>query len=294
MEGMIQAFRTHLVRLGYSEGMTRMLPACVAEFTAWAGQSPQQIAATDIQDYYHYLQQRPNKRRGGGLSEMMIHHQLYSLRVWFDYLEQTGLVAAHPMSGLSFPQPHHQKREILGEGEIQLLFNSARSLRVKAVLHLCYSCGLRRWEAVQLDVRDIHFRNQLLYVRRGKGGVRRVIPFTARTGQDLWHYYQYERAEEERAGRPMEAFLLNSRGGRLQGNAMNRMVSELVAKAGIDKAISLHSLRHSIATHLLAGGMTLERVRDFLGHKHLETTQLYTRVEATGLFVPTHPEKGDI
>jgi integrase/recombinase XerD len=189
------------------------------------------------------------------------------------------------MSGLLFPQPKHEKRAILSPGEIQTLFDQAQTLREKALLHLCYSCGLRCSEAVQLNIRDIHYRNHLLYVRSGKGAKRRVIPLPEKVSEELKLYYAYERPELAQGVRPTEAFLLHSRGGRLLGNTMNVLLKGLIERAGITKAISLHSLRHSIATHLLANGLPVEQVRDFLGHAHLESTQLYTRIDTQQLQV---------
>jgi len=279
MKGIVQAFKTHLARLGYSPGSQSMLPACVAEFLQYTQRLPAQIRAADITRYHEYLQQRPNRRRSGGLSEQMIYHQLYALRLLFIYLEQTAQITASPMSGLSFPQPRHGPRAILSPEEIAQLFNSAQSLRVKAMLHLCYSCGLRRKEAVQLNIRDIHFRNCLLYVRSGKGAKRRVIPLPEKVSHDLKLYYLHERPELASALRPTEAFLLHSQGGRISGNTLNELFKRMLMQTGLENKMSLHNLRHSIATHLLANGLALEQVRDFLGHAHLESTQLYTHID---------------
>jgi integrase/recombinase XerD len=283
MNPIVQDFSRHLSRLGYSKGSQAMLPACVAEFLAYTDKQLYGIGSADITRYHAYLQQRPNKRRCGGLSEQMIHHHLYALRVLFMYLEQTQRVRINPMSGLVFPSPQQRQRVILDREEVQALFTATHTLREKAVLHLCYSCGLRRNEAVQLNAADIHFKGQLLYVRSGKGAKRRVIPLPERVATDLQHYMQYERAEQLRMARPAAAFILSRRGTRLLGDSLNNGLKALVERAGIEKSVSLHDLRHSIATHLLTSGLPLEQVRDFLGHAHLESTQLYTHVDSVSL-----------
>jgi integrase/recombinase XerD len=260
-----------------------MLPACVAEFLAYTNKQLAGIGSPDIIGYHTYLQQRPNKRRAGGLSERMIHHHLYALRLLFGYLEQTGVLTENPASGLPFPQSQHAKRAILSPEEIPALFNEAQTLREKAVLHLCYSCGLRRSEAVQLNASDIHVKSQLLYVRSGKGAKRRVIPLPEKVSAELQLYMFYERAEQLRTARPATAFILNRQGERLSGNGMNNLLKALVERAGIEKNISLHDLRHSIATHLLISGLPLEQVREFLGHAHLESTQIYTHLDGLSL-----------
>ena len=138
---------------------------------------------------------------------------------------------------------------------------------------------------MQLDTSDIRFKSRLLYVRSGKGAKRRVIPLPEKVCEELKLYNVYERPELARPVRPSEAFMLNAQGGRLQGNSMNKIVKWLAGQAGIGKDISLHALRHAIATHLLAAGLPLEQVRDFLGHAHLESTQLYTHIDIRQLQV---------
>ena len=89
-----------------------MLPACVQEFLRYVNHPLEQAGAEDILRYQAYLQERPNRRRAGGLSAMMIHHHLYALRILFSYLEQTLAIRVNPMSGLHFPQPQHPARSI--------------------------------------------------------------------------------------------------------------------------------------------------------------------------------------
>ena len=283
-------FAEHLERLGYSVGTQRMLAACVKEFMQFTGQlSPDQVTAGHILAYHGYLEERPNRRRPGGLSEMMIYHHIYSLRVFFDYLEHCQVIGVNPLSGLGFGSPRHAAREILNPAEVQRLFGATRNFTERAILHLCYSCGLRRTEAVQLMVRDVHFRGQLLYVRQGKGAKRRVIPLTPRVSEELRLYCYHERPE--RLGIATESFLVGRRGAPMQGETLRRELQLLLERAEIPRHITLHGLRHSIATHLLEGGLSLLYVRDFLGHAHLESTQIYTHLQIPTLWnsKPTLP-----
>jgi integrase/recombinase XerD len=278
MTDYIQDFRTHLERLGYSPGSQRMLPDCVREFMQFTGGLPSdEVTPAHITAYHGYLQERPKRRGQGGLSEMMIHHHVYSLRVFFDYLQHSGAITLHPLSGLVFAPPSHSAREVLSPEDVRLLFGAARNLTDLAVLHLCYSCGLRRSEAVALSLRDVHFRDLLLYVRRGKGAKRRVIPLTPRVGEAL-RCYCYQERPERLGTAATDAFLVNRRGRAMQGDTLGLTLKALLAQAGICRPLTLHGLRHSIATHLLAEGLSLYFVRDFLGHLHLETTQLYTHI----------------
>lgn len=273
MKQIIACFSNYLSILGYSPGTQRMLPACVREFFEY-GQyaSLEVVKPPDILQFYDWLHMRPLKWREGGLSEMMIHHYVYALRVFFSWQQQSGGITSNPISGLKFKRPHKGRRVPLTVAEIQSLFSAAITLKQQVLLHLFYSCGLRRSEAVRLQLSDVHFKPQLLYVRSGKGERRRVIPLTDKVAGCLEQYVRYTRG---RGRNTATAFMLNRLGRAMSGKNYVYLLKALVSKAGLPGEISPHVLRHSIATHLLQRGMRLGDVREFLGHQHLETTQLY-------------------
>jgi len=270
----IAHFKTHLKILGYSENTQTFVPVCISEFTAYTGKPLQQLTPGDIVRYYDYLGERTNKRRGGGLSSRMIYHHIYAIRLFLNYHEQIGTITQNPISGLNFPKAENPQRETLQAQEIKQLYEMTKNHREKAILGIFYACGLRRSEGVALNVNDISFKNAVLYVREGKGRKRRVVPINQTALQDFKNYLYKERF----APNGELAFINNAIGRRTSGNSYNRTLKQLIEKAGIQKEISLHCLRHSIATHLLENGMALEYVRDFLGHKHLDATQIYTRI----------------
>ena len=267
-------FRIHLERLGYSKTSVRMLPCCVKEFFDYSNKTLQNITSTDITSFYNYLQERPNKNTGGALSESYINHHIYALKVFFGLQMETGSISENPISTLEFPSPQSKPREILTLNEIKQLYEACENLKEKAVLGIFYGCGLRRTEGEKLNVKDVHFRLGLLYVREGKGAKRRVVPTSERISEDLKNYVFNERFSKENE----LAFITNYNGRRTSGVSFNKILKKLLERAGIQKEITLHCLRHSIATHLLESGLSVEYVRDFLGHKHLESTQIYTRV----------------
>ncbi len=285
MISFINDFTAWLYQLGYSEGTRNMLPACVREFL-----EQQQITRIDyiepqqVRDFYTWLQTRPLKKRSGALSEMMIHHYVYALKTFFTWLELTEQIGINPISGLAFKRPRQNSRYPLSTVEIGQLFAAATRLKERAVLHLFYSCGLRRSEGEALNIADVRFREQLLYVRAGKGARRRVVPMPAAVTTDLETYWLQERCGySAKKVKDQEAFMLNRIGKRMSGAGYNDLFKVLAGRAGLSPEITLHHLRHSIATHLLQSGMSLEYVRDFLGHYFLETTQLYARPSAEQL-----------
>ncbi len=276
----VQQFKVHLERLGYSKTTVQMLPACLKEFFQYREKTLEKITSEDINDYHEYLQERPNKRRSGGLSESYINHHIFSLKLFFRYQLELGEITSDPMSSLLFPSPSSPQREILTQKEIKKLYNAVQTLKDRAILSVYYGCGLRRIEGERLDLKDVKFRTGMLYVREGKGSKRRAVPMSKKVNRDIKNYVYKERfsIKEEKA------LFTNKRGTRSSGSSHNNALKKLLEKSGIKKEISLHCLRHSIATHLLENGLSVEYVRDFLGHKHLESTQIYTRVNQSSIW----------
>jgi integrase/recombinase XerD len=282
---LVKNFADHLQRLGYSKGSQSMLPKCVQEFLY--KQEEQQlydlteITSAEILDHHEYLQQRPNMKRHGGLSEMMVNHHVYALKLFFNWLQELRTIEENPMSALHFEKPTSKAHEVLTREEITNLYGACATLKERAILHVYYGCGLRRDEGSKLNVSDIQFKNRMLYVREGKGGKNRAVPMTEKISEELKTYFH-----QERRTKPNElSFLINQFGTRLHGQDANIVLKKLCTAARLNKTISLHSLRHSIATHLLEGGLSVEYVREFLGHANLETTQRYTHIKNLALWI---------
>jgi integrase/recombinase XerD len=284
---LLKDFGQYLKRVGYNKGSQTAMPSCVREFFHWLEQrginSLDQITPEHIRKHYDYLCERPNHNRGGNLSDSLVHHHLYALKTFMNYQEQNGNIGSNPFGVLTFPRPQYQSRQVLGREEIKTLYQACQSMRDKAMLSLFYGCGLRRSEAIKLNINDIHFKGQLLYVRSGKGKKRRVVPMTGQVAADLQNYYLYERGLYMKGVTRdnQNAFVLNNHGNRMLDYW--KRLKYLVRQAGLPGWVSLHHLRHSIATHLLEGGLSIEQVRDFLGHRHLESTQVYTRIKVSQL-----------
>ncbi len=275
MNPLLQEFKSYLEQIGYKKGTQKMLPLCLNEFLAFTPKKLQEINKTDILNYYQHIKNRPNKRKPGALSESMVNHHVFSLKVFFSFQMEMGKITLNPMDNLNFPRPKSKAREILTPKEITLLFDVCETYKEKAILSIFYGLGLRRSEAENLALTDLNFKSSILVVREGKGKKRRVLPMNQTIVTHLKNYALKERTVTSET----QCFFSSRNGLKLSGNAMNKMLKQLLDRAGIEKEISLHCLRHSIATHLLENGLPLEYVRDFLGHQHLESTQIYTRVK---------------
>ena len=150
-------------------------------------------------------------------------------------------------------------------------------LRDRAMLMLYYGCGLRRSEGSGLNIADIHLGERVVHVRKSKTGRARYVPLSIGATETLIEWLN----EGRRAFEPKpheKAFFLNVHGGRITGQALAIRLKLLAEKAEITKAVTLHGLRHAIATHLLEAGMSVAYISHFLGHKSLESTQIYTHI----------------
>jgi integrase/recombinase XerD len=289
---LLKEYKADLQALGYGRSSVKTYPRCLQEFLSRLEQqqinSIRKIQQGHITAHHAYLQQRPTLYRGGALSGSTISQHLFAIRTCFAFLERTGQIKENPMSALAFVAPVKEERVILSIKEIKALYEVAGTLRDKAVLGLFYGCGLRRNEAVKLNSSDIHFKDALLYVREGKGKKRRVIPMSQQVARDLKNYYLHERHSyiNSKEKQNEEAFILNNSGTRMQGAGYDKLLKNLLEKSIIPhlkQQVSLHILRHSIASHLLENGVKIEQVRDFLGHSSLNVTQVYTHIKFSQL-----------
>jgi site-specific recombinase XerD len=175
-------------------------------------------------------------------------------------------------------------RVILTRDEIRRLYqvtdNTQLGYRDRAMLGVYYGLGLRRSEGVGLDVKDVLLKKNLVYVRKGKNYRERYVPVSQVVRTDLENYILYVRDSffysPEKRKNP--ALLVSMQGRRVAGTTLIFRLQLLAEKAGIDKTVGLHTLRHSIATHLLSSGMSLDSICRFLGHSSLESTQIYTHL----------------
>ncbi|WP_225072950.1 tyrosine recombinase XerC [Desulfuromonas sp. CSMB_57] len=206
-----------------------------------------------------------------------IARKLSALRSFFRFLVREGELAVNPAAGLLTPRREQHLPVTLTVDEIFVLLAAAceddeLGLRDRAILETLYSCGLRVGELTALDVGHLDLEEGLVRVR-GKGNKERIVPVGSKACAALRDYLDCR----GRPG-PERALFLNYRGGRLTPRSIERNLRQRLLTAGILKAATPHSLRHSFATHLLDGGADLRAIQELLGHASLSTTQKYTQV----------------
>jgi integrase/recombinase XerD len=223
---------------------------------------------------------------------------LSTVRGLFAFLEKRGLILRDPSRDLVMPRAERLPRAVPSEAQVRRLLQapfpgSMRGLRDRAILEVLYATGLRVSECVRLDVVDLDLAEGTLLVRDGKGKKDRVVPVGGRAALALELYLRDARPLFRRSSHE-QALFLSTLGGRLTRSAVEARVRALQKAVASPVWISPHVLRHACATHLLRGGADVRHVQELLGHKRLETTALYTRVNVQDLaavLAKAHPRE---
>lgn len=279
-------FKKYIGVLGYRTTKKEVyFPEYVKEFLAFVEKKGVEvlthITSREIQQYHIYIHQRPNKYTGNPLYDKTIQQHMYALGLYFDFLLNIEAIQELPFVFPKFVHAPHQPREVLSMDEVLELYGACNSLIDKAVLTLAYGCGLRRNEIYSLNLNDIYIRQSMVVVRNGKRGKTRSIPLTESGKNDLKNYIHHERQiwVEAITQYNNPALLISKQGQRLSGDEINSRVKAIVARCKSRyincRQITLHCLRHSIATHMIENGAGIEFVRDFLGHAGIDTTNIY-------------------
>jgi integrase/recombinase XerD len=295
-----KAFGEWLDVLGYAKHTADRLPIHARELMHWLEEhgirSIEAIEAKHVQDHYRELQQRMNERDGGALGGATLNKHRQALVLFAQYLRK---VARHTLPHIELQALVIEDKalEVLSVEQVRTLFaitsepytdtgnmlkfGEALAQRDRALLVVFYACGLRRNEGYHLDVGDVDLDRKLVHVRKGKARKERFVPLNGTGARHLEEYIHEGRLQLLRSRN--EGALFVTVNGKRQGDQSIAVRLEELQRRSDDqrmkeRPITLHGLRHSIATHLLQGGMSLEKIARFLGHSSLESTQIYTHL----------------
>ncbi len=217
------------------------------------------------------------------------------MRSFFRHLRREGIVRGDPTADLRAPRKSQRLPEVLSRDEVAMLLRAPRgtdpaAIRDRAMLELMYACGLRATEAIDLLLSDVDLHHGTLRTR-GKGAKERQVPVGRQAISALKTYVR--RARPQLVGDREEPHLfVNRRGGGLTRQGLYKIVQRHARTCGLDQKMSPHTLRHTFATHLLAGGCDLRSLQEMLGHADIATTQIYTHLSADRLkdvYFKAHP-----
>jgi integrase/recombinase XerD len=281
----LDAYRTDLLQYGrFLEGRTL---------------SALDATPADVSDFLEQLA-RGSEPQGdtpgrASASPATIQRKSACLRSFYRHLRRDGLLDTDPTATLSAPRRTRKLPQVLTRGEVEKLLTQPRgtkpaALRDRALLELMYACGLRASEAIGLELMDVDTDEGVLRAR-GKGSKERVVPIGQAAISALRPYLERGRPALVKGSAEPHLFV-NFRGGSLTRQGLYKIVRRHALTAGLADRMSPHTLRHTFATHVLAGGCDLRSVQEMLGHADVSTTQLYTHLSSERLkdvYFRAHP-----
>ena len=278
------SFSEWLKLLGYSQATVYGLPIMLQEFFLWLEKKGitnlDQLTTEQTTEFIEYNKNRANRRRAGGISAYHVNRYIDTIKKFNEYSKQIYKTEL-PINTLRLEEVA-EPRLILSTEEIKALYKATTEtpmgIRDRAMLAVYYGCGLRKSEGIQLDVSDVLIERKMLYIRKSKNNYERYVPITTANLKHIEQYIYNARPLLIGEKSSEQGLFISERGTRLSGERAYQLIKTISAKAGLTKEIGLHSLRHSIATHLLQSGMELENIALFLGHRCLDSTQLYTHI----------------
>ena len=251
-------------------------------FYEWLnGRAIPTLSIRDLADYTTWLHAQ-------SLCPASLARHLVSLKVFFRYLQLEGVLQDNLAELLGSQKLWERVPKVLSPQQIDRLLESPAVRdpwwrRDRALLELLYATGCRVSELTSLKVQDVHL-DEGFCMCHGKGNKDRLVPMSARAAEAIRSYMARERpALAERGGGDPPWMLLSYRGRRLRRERVWELLKRYAARVGAPSEISPHTMRHSFATHLLAGGADLRQVQEMLGHASIATTQIYTHVDASRL-----------
>ncbi len=232
-------------------------------------------------------------------SAATIHRKAACLRSFYKHLRRDELIVEDPTAALTAPRRAKKLPHVLNYPEVQKLLAAPKgseptALRDRALLEVMYACGLRASETIGLDVADIDLHEGFLRAR-GKGSKERLVPLGRQAIAAITAYLRGGRPELIGDRHELRLFV-NFRGGPLTRQGLYKIVQRHARDVGLDGKMSPHTLRHSFATHLLAGGCDLRAVQEMLGHADIATTQMYTHLSGERLkevYFEAHPRASE-
>jgi integrase/recombinase XerD len=279
-----EKYQNYLQTLGYTKATYQARYLYLKQFFSWLESLQinqlEQVTPKNIIEYQSIIKTQKNVRTKENLSKETVYNRLRNIQSFFGYALELGKLKTNPASSFKFYLPKEQtERIIFTQNQIQELYKNCENEQEKMILNIAYGCGLRVGEMVKLNKKDIDLQENRLIVESGKNNKRRIVPITNQIVIELTAYLK----SSQLSNKPI---FLNIENRRMQKWSFNLILKKLIEKTNLGKQfkqaelnkIGMHTLRHSIATHLLENGMKLEQVQTFLGHSNLETTQIYTHI----------------
>jgi len=269
--------------------------AVTAVATQTSAQVDSLLLTTNVNTVRTYLAFLNDKQ----YSKATIARKLATLRSFYKFLVKRNEITANPVIAVRTPKQEKKLPRFLEYEEVKRLLETPPmdnwlGARDRAILETLYSTGIRVSELVALNMDDIDFLGEVIHVR-GKGKKERINPIGSSALQVIQHYMEYRnKRAQSNSNFDSKVLFVNKHGRRLSTRSVRRKMDKYLKIAGLDPAISPHTLRHSFATHMLNKGADLRSVQELLGHQSLSTTQIYTHLTTSKLkevYHSAHPRE---
>jgi len=253
------------------------------------------LLSADVNEARSYLAHLNEK----GYSKATIARKLATLRSFYKFLVKTNRCSTNPLIAVRTPKQEKKLPRFLEYEEVKRLLETPPldtwlGARDRAILETLYSTGIRVSELVALNMDDIDFLGEVIHIR-GKGKKERIAPISSSALQAIQHYMEFRnKRAQSNSNFNSKVLFVNKHGQRLSTRSVRRKMDKYLKMAGLDPAISPHTLRHSFATHMLNNGADLRSVQELLGHQSLSTTQVYTHLTTKKLkevYENAHPRE---
>ena len=247
---------------GLAERTQQSYVAAVRGLAEYYGKSPAEISEGELRQYFLYLK---NEKKAAASSCIQV---LCALK----FLYEHTLEREWPLLNFVKPKRGRKLPVVLSQKEVKQVLDCLRQPHYRICLTTIYSCGLRLLEGVKLQVRDVDSSRMVIHIREAKGKKDRYVPLPERTLAQLRWYWGRHRNPVWIFPRRTEGLVAQEP---MDESGVQKAFRAAVKESGINKAASVHTLRHSYATHLLEAGVNLGLIQEYLGHESLTTTALY-------------------
>lgn len=287
-----ESYKEYLQTLGFAETTVYDFPRFTASFLSYIAQHGthkiSDLEAKTVYNYFEYLQQKRGDRTKRNFGTSHLNRNFLAVDKFLEFLHHMGAQHTPTPTRYTIERTRLKELQVLTQEEVQELYKAIdktpfqnlplkhrepAQMTLQLVLDLCYGLGLRRSEAVNLKLKDIDFDQRIITVKQGKNLKDRFVPMSKQIYENLQTYvYHYRKTFAKRL-----EYVYPKTGSSL-ADTVEILVKYSDCQTLKAKNPTPHTLRHSIATHLLQNGMSIERIALFLGHSTLESTQLYTHI----------------
>jgi integrase/recombinase XerD len=262
-EERLDAFSHYMLQRRYSNNSVKSYQEALRVFLTFIGnKEPEEITNDDLERFNH---ERIIRK---GLSASYQNQVINALKLYFRrfYGKQFDV------SRIERPKDGYKLPVVLSLDEVENILNGTKNLKHRTMLSVIYSCGLRMGELIDLRIRDVDSKRMVVHIKKAKGSKDRVVPLSESTLDILRTYYLEYKPDE---------YLFNGDGSlQYSRSSLQSVFRQAISRSGIKKKCTLHTLRHSFATHLLEAGVNLRYIQELLGHNSPKTTMIYTHVSS--------------